>query len=214
MVAAVVGLGSHLGPLLGGVRRGARIAVRRLGATAAARHQHLPVRQKRRVVMLTGIAHRRCGRPGGRGRLQVDDLGGVRRSHAGRGAVEGPGLPSHYEDLPVVVHRGRAPVACPEGVVAHDRPGTGSGRIQNPRGLIWPRVEDLAVRRQEHVRVIRQLKLRVGKGSPAGGRSLPDLGHEVHPGVRVDHSGDDEDVAVGEGRRRRIPARGAHVGQT
>ena len=201
-------------PDLGGINGVGGIGVRGLGSTAAPRHEHRAVRQKREVVVLAGVSHGRGRKPGGNRGIQIDCLRRIRGGHGGSRPVERTPYSAGDQDLAVVVHRRRAPVACPVGVVAHHGPGAASGSVQVAGRLARPRVEDLAVGRQEHVGVVRKQKLRAGQVPPRAAGRLPHLRQGIHADGQIRHSRDDQHVAVGQRRHGRVPAAGVHVRKT
>ena len=186
VVAAVDGIARHRGPLpgrrvpdLGREGRGARVRVRVLGPAAAAGREHPPVGQDRQVVVLAREIHRPRRLPDGRAGREVDDLRRLRRRNGGSAAVERPVDAAGDQDPARRIHRGRTPVARPEGVVAHDAPRAGPRRVQVARRRARPRVEDPAVRGEEHVRVVRLLKLRARQGAPGVAARLEHLGKRI-----------------------------------
>jgi hypothetical protein len=202
-------------PYFSGVGRTARKSSRSLGSAAAARHQHLAIRQERGVVLLASISHRCDRSPRGRSRSQINAFRGFRGYHRGsRGGVEVTLCSPHDQHLAGVIHRRRAPVACPVDAVADDRPGTRSRRVQVAGGLARPRAEDLAVRCQEHIGVVGLQELRAGEISPGTACCLPHLRQDIRTGARIDHSGHDQHVPVRQHDGGRVPPTGVHVGQT
>ena len=171
-------------------------AGQRVPGRAAARGQHLTIRQDGRVGEATLRGHRLGRREGGRGPVDVDDHCAVRRT-------------AELQNAARAEHRGAGVAAAvrrrKQAAEASHR--AGARRVHVVDLAIAVVAEDPAVRRDEVARVHEVQPARVG------GRQQPELavGATDLGTVGAARAALDVDLAVQQRGRRRIPARAVHV---